>query len=460
MPKSDTIIISIPSVWAIRNFIISGLLTELEKKYRVVVSTNKPCGELLKTYGITDIIVVGKTKGGKLSQFIFTILQKAFTFRNKIYSVNNLRVKTINKSYSRYSQLINAIASALAFFVTKFYLFDAIEHFWLFIMKRKVDSTLEQQVRNLHPLFYLSTSFVLPEDRTMIYCSLKNKIKIYTHIFSFDNITSRGYLPIRFFQKYMVWNEKMKRELTSFYNIDPGVISLTGTPQFSFHLDKSLICSRDDHYRSLDIPASVDYFLYCANHSYHTPHEPELVDYLINSIEKVSKYSSYFWVLRFHPLDDYSRWDNLIKKYPDKIKVSIPWKKFDNSNFHLGYLTRDDLSIFNNVVRYSYAVLSVASTISIDAAVLNRPSFCIGFHPFFPDESHYYYSAHFSDHFKPVMEFNASPLATNVTDLTDYLEILSVSDLWMENRQALVRFLLGDTLTQSKKLIMEQLLEA
>lgn len=455
--EKQTIIISIPTVWAIRNFILSGILSELEKRYRVVVASSESCGLLLKKYEISDLLIVNKVQIGKFSGFIFSILQKAFSKKKRTISVNSVRNATINKNESLFSYVINSFSLLGAVIVNITGAFSLLEHFWIFLLKNKISSELQNKILSLKPVYFLSTTFALPEDRTIIFSCLKHGIKMITHIFSFDNITSRGYLPIRFFQKYMVWNSKMKEELVTLYNVRPESVVITGTPQFSFHLNETLKCSKGILNKSFGLPEDGNYFLYCANHFYHTPREPELLEHLITSVENVNEFSNFYWILRFHPLDNYNRWDKLIMKYPLKIKVSIPFSKFDNENQHLGYLRLKDLSDFSNLLRYSFVILSIASTIAIDAAVLDRPTFCIGFHPHNPEESNYYHQIHFSDHFKTIMEFNASPLTNTVEELKGYLKQLTKKDLWVENRKSLIDFLFGDTLTKSKALILDQL---
>jgi hypothetical protein len=62
-------------------------------------------------------------------------------------------------------------------------------------------------------------------------------------------------------------------------------------------------------------------------------------------------------------------------------------------------------------------MLNIASTVSIDAAITDTPVVCLGFHPTVKTEGEFYNEVHFSEHYAPIMETKATPLANSVEEL-------------------------------------------
>jgi hypothetical protein len=241
-------------------------------------------------------------------------------------------------------------------------------------------------------------------------------IPIATHILSFDNLTSRGYLPLKHFDQYLVWQTRMADELKRLYQIDEHKIIMTGTPQFDFHVQEAFRWSKEKTYQMIGLKHSGPYLVYCANHIAITPNEPELLSQIITELAAEDRFSNYQWVLRLHPMDLYGRWAELSKKC-NQLVISYPWAHDDKSSFW-AVPTHDDLALLGNTLRYAKATLTIASTVALDSAIVDTPIVCLGFHPNTGSpEDKFYHDAHFSHHYLPIMQTRAIPLATNIESL-------------------------------------------
>jgi hypothetical protein len=80
--------------------------------------------------------------------------------------------------------------------------------------------------------------------------------------------------------------------------------------------------------------------------------------------------------------------------------------------------THDDLAALGNLLRYADAALNIASTTALDAAVVDTPVVCVGFHDTAePREAAFYLEAHLSNHFQPIVASGGAPLARDMGEL-------------------------------------------
>lgn len=418
------IIISLPLVWSIRNFILSGITKILSEKYEIYYAVTHDNRSLLLQYNIPEDHIISIKQGKKISP-LFNLLKRAYLKRyNELgYMSDIMKEAGITRfNYSFKNQISNFITNVLAKIIQNKKLFSIIENLWFLLAGYFTDKEFSKQVVALQPAYILSTTFVVGIEWPLILVARKYNIPAYTHILSFDNLTSRGYLPVSKFDKYMVWNNKMKEELIHYYNVKPKKIEVTGTPQFDFHNHPDFIMPRTEALSLLGLNDNDKYLLYCANHIHHTPKEPELLNSLLIELNKDSDLVNYKIIVRLHPLDSYDRWQELSKRFGEVVVVTEPWSHPDPNNSAIGVVSHNDMKIFVNQLKHSDVVLNIASTIAIDAAMTGTPVVCIGFHPSDNKESECYRKYHFSTHYKTIMDFGAAPLSLDMDTLKEQIK--------------------------------------
>lgn len=412
--NKDSIIVLIPLVWSYRNFIINGVCAELEKKHNVYYAIPEVAKTSFEELGIQNSrLIISKSKNrNTLQVHLFRILKRAFAKRFPVNTTAILKKLDPNQTHSLNQKILYQLP-ALFFSVTPFYSLLKFVETKLYTANLKETQEL---LEKLNPLFILSTTNVVDTEWELFRVAQTLNIKTFTHILSFDNLTSRGYLPIEKFDTYFVWNQSMKMELIKYYNIKPSNIIISGTPQFDYHTDPIYALSRNETLKKVGLSEEDHYILYCANHYALSPNEPELLNNILTEFNQNRELSSYKIILRFHPMDNYDRWDNLLQKHPS-IVVSMPWEHKDSKSVFWGNPTVDDLIFFSNILRYCNVMLNIASTVSIDAAITNTPTVCVGFHPTIKTEGNFYYELHYSEHYAPIMKSGATPLAKSSKEL-------------------------------------------
>ena len=417
--KKRNIIVSIPLVWGIRNFILSGINKELESKYNIYYCIPIEEKSSLEKYGVDPKnIIINKPlrKNYTLKRLNYILCE----IHNRLYPTKSRKIfaelVTDQKTNTSLMKIIQRfIEKSVIFISTNKLLFNLLIKFESYYFDKKIDSDFISTIRNLNPIFGFSTSSVVEMEWTLLRSLKKLKVPIFAHILSFDNITSRGYVPIDYFDKYLVWNESMKAELIKYYSISPDRVIITGTPQFDFHRNPKYYLTENDVKAKLGIDTR-HYILYCANHHRLTPFEPELLKTIVDLFSNDEYLKDFIFVVRLHPMDDYSRWDDLFAKQSN-IRKNIPWEHKESQPVSWGEPTLEDLKLYGNMLRYAKVVLNIASTVVIDAAITDTPAICIGFHPSNAVESKKYYDYHFTDHFESITQIGSAPLAKDEKQL-------------------------------------------
>jgi hypothetical protein len=443
MSNKRCIILSLPIVWGIRNFLISGIAKELESSYDVYYGVPEVGKEYMLNIGVPEerLLMLKSQEMRGLQLLCFLVLRAAHrrrfpTSSDEVFKSLTKRKKGIFQHY-----LVN-FASVIFSIPILYRLLGGLEKI---LFRRGIDTNLKNRVESINPVWALSTSYVVSSEWPLFSLLNEKRIKICAHILSFDNLTSRGYLPIQFFDHFLVWNEKMEKELQSLYSIPSSRITITGTPQFDFHIKPQYTRSREWTYTQLGLNAHP-YVVYCANHYVFTPDEPKLVEKIIGRFKADTVLSKYQFILRLHPMDDYDRWNALLADHPS-IRVSYPWPHRDQQNLFWGEPSEVDLILFSNMLRYCDLVLNISSSISIDAAVLDKPVVCVGFSSDVSNTFHTLYKDfHYSDHYAPIMKTGAIPLSDDLDSLIALsLEGVQHPQNLSLKRKQMIQLLCGDT---------------
>ena len=180
------------------------------------------------------------------------------------------------------------------------YLHDKEEQLW-----RSDTNRLEvkAQVERLKPDAALSLTPYLGDEEMVLRVCEKRGIPLVTSILSFDNITTRGWWPVRF-DRYLVWNRYNQAELLRGYpDIAPSSISIVGAPQFDFYWDPSFCWSESDWRRELNLPAGRPVILFGGGHFFCAPHEPVFLKQIDEAITSGEIPGNPVVLFRGHPVD-------------------------------------------------------------------------------------------------------------------------------------------------------------
>jgi hypothetical protein len=112
----------------------------------------------------------------------------------------------------------------------------------------------------------------------------ENRVPTSAFIFSWDNLTSKGRIPV-LFDHYLVWSELMKREMLHFYpQTSPDSIHISGTPQFETYFYDDFGYSKAEFYAKIGMDSAFNgkLILYSCGDKSTSPND----DYYISILSK------------------------------------------------------------------------------------------------------------------------------------------------------------------------------
>lgn len=456
------IIISVPYVWGVRNVLRSGLYEILDQKFRVILAVPEIGKASLFNENIAeeDIMVLPSIKKSRVYTYLLTVLKMSYQ-RSHPIPTNQVfnKWKSAQNRSSALNTARNNILNLLSYPLSSQRWFSYFRQKEYEIYLKLIPKSVNNAIQEIKPVAGLSTILVSGKEFALFRTLQSLGIPTLSHILSFDNLTSYGYIPVYGFDKYLVWQQRMRDELGTFFGIPNEQCVITGTPQFDFHVNPEFIWSLEKTYHLLGLLQTKPYFVYCANHYSHTPTEPQLVKGIIKATLKHDDLKNYQWVIRLHPMDNYSRWDEILEEYPHVV-ISRPWKHEDN--FYWSLPSREEIGLLGNTLRYAHACLTVASTIALDCSVVNTPIINVGFNTFGTQaENQYYFDAHFTYHYAPISNSGATRLVKNMNELINQLiDAVNARDLYKGAREKLAQEICGPVDGHASERIAEAVTES
>ncbi len=316
---------------------------------------------------------------------------------------------------------------------------------------------VREQLRGLDADLVWSTANIATDEAPYILAAQDLRTPTVTSILSFDNLTTRTVLPV--YDHYMVWNQRMKSEVQRFYAQVPSEkITITGTPQFDFHLRDDLKWSREETLAYLGVSPDAQYFLYATRIYELGPEEDQLVRQIAEYIQADPVLKDYWLVVRIHPLDSPERWEATLAGL-DNIVITSAMKHSVNVNYW-GMMYLEQQAWLVNSLAHTEAVLNISSTITLDAAILNKPAICIDFSNEPQSARDIYYQEHYADHYRPIIESGGVSTVHDWAELVDAMHrVLENPDFNKSARNEMVRQECGLIDGQAAQRISETLLD-
>lgn len=376
--KAKRIVILMPMVWSIRNIVTSNLIAKLvDNEVEVVLLVHKNHGfeKILSEYTHNvrfEEIIPSHSSNKVPGEHALSTIQKAamryflgnYFFHRRLDELRGAEVLT-------YDRVINQLGVVLRWRISRQLI--ANMHDWVYRKNHDITPVLKQLSR-INPDVLLSTVCVDKNEHSYIKAAKTLGKSTATLVLSFDNLTSRGGIPR--FDRYMAWSDRMKRRiLTLFPDINPDSVTVTGTPQFDFHRKEEFKWTRSETLNKLKIPTDSRYILYAANSEVWAPNEPDFVLELSRQLADCKNLKKFKILTRLHPLDDVARWDYVRKSSPNVVISSSWWSVAPDEN-GWAVIGTEDQSFLVSTILHSDLCINMCSTMSLDAAILNKPVIC------------------------------------------------------------------------------------
>lgn len=247
--------------------------------------------------------------------------------------------------------------------------------------------------------FYHYNELVMNEKPDVLFCTHQRAInaipaieaakkcgvKTITVIYSWDNLP-KGRLPIRP-DYYLMWSEYMKNEFTQFYpEIPLDRVVVTGTPQFEFYKDESLLLTREQFCMKYGFDSDRPIICFSGDDKLTSPYDQFYLEDIAKVISGITKNQPQI-LLRRCPADHSNRYDKVIEKYSGIIKVVDPlWVHDATGLWSQFYPKFDDVALLVNVVYHCDTVINVGSTMALDFAMFDKPAIYINYDQEFAKE--------------------------------------------------------------------------
>lgn len=228
-----------------------------------------------------------------------------------------------------------------------------------------------QSIQQIGPdLVFCLTPYFL-EEELLLRAASKVKVPMCTAILSFDNLTTRGLIPIPF-DEYYLWNQHNEQELRRIYpETTNKIVKIVGAPQFDFYYDNSYIWNERDWREILGLPLDRPVILFGSASQIIAPQEEQWIIHLDQAIEKNHIKNRPVILLRRHPNEDMSRWGK-IKSMLKNVYIDEPWtagkEKLGKTN-----ITRRDIEKLVSTLYHSEVHINASSTMTVDGAIFDRP---------------------------------------------------------------------------------------
>lgn len=233
-----------------------------------------------------------------------------------------------------------------------------------------------------------------------------------TFVFSWDNLTSQGRILLPY-DHYFVWTDDIKEQFLSMYDrVRPEQVHVTGTPQFDFHFRQELLWDRDEFCARVGADPSRPIVLYSTGMANHMPGEEVIVERIADTLARSPELRNAQLAVRLYAKDRTGRFDELRSRRRDIVFLPVEWEP--------NWLTPapGDAQLLTNALEHCDVGINVASTISLELCIFDKPVVNVGYNPPGVDVAPIDYAIYYGfDHYKPLVERGAVDVAYSEEEL-------------------------------------------
>jgi CDP-glycerol glycerophosphotransferase (TagB/SpsB family) len=230
-------------------------------------------------------------------------------------------------------------------------------------------------------------------------------------VFSWDNLQTHDFLPSRP-DWLAVWNEAMVEEAMALHGYRREAIHIIGAPHFDLYRDPATFCSRESFCRALGLDPARRIVLVAAC-------DNEIADntFMLRLLKQARADGALpadaQILVRPHPMDPTRDFD------PYRTDPAFVFDRRPRWSGSLRWNPgRDEMVQLANTLRHSDVVLSFMSTITIEAAILDRPIINVEFSTSQPELYQQRLVRHASPkHYRYILERDGMKRARNPEEL-------------------------------------------
>mgnify|MGYP005989499341 CR=1 FL=1 len=380
-PKEEHIFLLIQAGYSAKNFILSGFLNQEKAKVTLWSDQN-----YLKKYNINnELVLLPKHTYNRKVNFFKKLKNKSelsyFSKRFKNKNYFSYLSKIENKKTSLKVKIIDRITSLLSIFYSSEKGIQNLDSpFFKVIRKTNYYKACKKQLEAKKPTIVFCTHQRATAAIAPILAAQDLGIRTICFIHSWDNIP-KGLQLVKA-DEYFVWSDYMKKEMLEHYSfINALKIKVTGTPQFTMHLDNAYRLDRKTFFEMFNLPIQKKYILFSGNDRTTSPNDPIYLNDLAKSVEELNLATNNYHILfRPNPIDKNEGFRTVLEQYKNIItEIKPEWFGSDKMLWNQGGPNKKDVTLMINTIFHSDLLVTMGSTMAIDAAILNKPSCYINY---------------------------------------------------------------------------------
>ncbi|HVQ39739.1 MAG TPA: CDP-glycerol glycerophosphotransferase family protein [Pyrinomonadaceae bacterium] len=465
-PGKKTLALVVSSGWSVRTFLQTEVLPRLQAKVRLIILASPSLVPPLKELMDPQIAIE------PLQPFDHNRGAYGGIYSRRNYYFRSLgRTQSRSAKLRRYRRTLNGRKGALL----RSYLLEAEAR--LLASQTTIRSLFKRELEAFYrdyahldfyhdiferyqPDLILSTVPHVSIEAPPILVGRRLGIKTACWINSWDNLTTKS-AYFADYDHYFVWSERMRSELMRYYGKPAALpITATGVPHFDWYRSPSMQLSRAEFCKLMGLDPSHPIILYAMATPHLAPAEEVVVKRLAEDLHGGAFKNEPQLIIRLHPADDGARLRD--HQFEGSVKVQMPGKAGSGDIFQY-YPSVAENREFVNSIRHADVVINLASTITLDASVCDRPVITVAFDPspdgrYQPaiDDFHYKY-----DHYGTVLQHNAVRVARTHEELLAHIgTYLEHPELERQGRAGLAELWCGPLDGRSAERLATALIDA
>jgi hypothetical protein len=246
----------------------------------------------------------------------------------------------------------------------------------------------------------LGSAGIKPQDVPLGRAARRRRLPLLGVVPSWDNLTSKGPLQAKC-DRLAVWCDQMSQEAVDLCGYRPDELVVTGPPQFDPHFEPAARDERARFFARIGLDPNLKLITYTSVPAGNCPFGTGFVELLAGLLSREMLGWECQLLVRLHPQDDFEAFEKLPQRA--NVRIERPGRYHGSASGQTSILkynpTSDDTRHLTQTLRYSDVVVNIASTIALEACLLDRPVVNIAFNldgsDGFIDLSEYYRTTHF-----------------------------------------------------------------
>jgi hypothetical protein len=316
-----------------------------------------------------------------------------------------------------------------------------------------------EALRRSKPAVLLTTGPFQFEQPAIVANARRLKIPTLGLIPSWDNISTKGRMPVRC-DGYVVWSEQAKSELHDYYPFSRNLpVYIVGAPQFDVFFRERFKQTRETFCAQSDLRSDLPIIVYAVGSPNFLRGEHYGALRLAERIVR-GDLGDVQMIVRPHPIHDNEEMVEMFRPFAPRVVVQRTAK----AGTSLTARSQDERQVTEwvNTFRHADVVVNLSSTVTIDAAIFDRPIVNLDYDPTpgAPNQELIKDINHHWTHFKPVAESGGLWLVNNEAELLEAVRTyLRQPEKHRAARQKMVEYVCGYTDGQCGKRMAEAVVD-